>query len=62
MGGATFEYPGRSCAQETDSPTHCDRTQVEATHRPLRSRYNLLRNRATMVAPAPSNAILAPRR
>jgi hypothetical protein len=25
MGGATFEYPGRSCLQETDSPTHGDR-------------------------------------
>ena len=26
MGGATFEYPGRSCVQETDSPTHCGQT------------------------------------
>ena len=29
MGGATFEYPGRSCVQETDSPTHCDQTQLQ---------------------------------
>ena len=27
MGGATFEYPGRSCLQETDSPDHGDRNR-----------------------------------
>ena len=58
MGGATLEYPGQSCMQETDSPTHCDRTQAETAHRPLRSRQCLLCSRTTMIAPAPPAAHL----
>ena len=31
MGGATLEYPGQSCMQETDSPTNCGQTPGLAT-------------------------------
>ena len=53
MGGVTFEYPCRSCLQETDALAHGDRNQ--GTSNPI---YSRMKPRLGVRDPGPSASTL----